>query len=129
MEANAKKLQELKQYQELLDNNKRLADKSLQEKLELENPRASDYIDTLYYERFVANLDLSVKDIFLEQLNYIKPGMSINSLIVNLPCWPGCTTITQIFGLQNMLHALLTLPLELGPIQHSFLLQFSPLPP
>ncbi len=69
-EAKARKLQELKQYQKLLDENRRLADKSLQETLELQNPVASDYTDTWHYERFIANLDLSVKDIFLAQLNY-----------------------------------------------------------
>jgi len=69
-EANARKLQELKQYQEFLDENRILADKSLQKVLEAQNPEASDYIDTWHYERFVANLDLSVKDIFLGQFNY-----------------------------------------------------------
>jgi len=55
----------------------------LQEKLKIENPRASDYIDTLYYERFVANLDLSVKDIFLGQLNYTTKIWSDAQLAMN----------------------------------------------
>jgi len=82
-EANAKKLQELKQYQELLDENRRLADKSLQEVLEAQNPEASNYIDTWHYERFVANLDLSVKDIFLGQFNYTTKIWSEAQLAMN----------------------------------------------
>jgi len=83
IEAKARKLQELKQYQEFLDEKRRLADKSLQEILQVQNPIASDYIDTLYYERFVANLDLSVRDIFLGQLNYTTKIWSDAQLAMN----------------------------------------------
>lgn len=82
-EVKAKKIQELKQYQEFLDEKRRLADKSLQESLKIQNPRASDYIDTLHYERFVANLDVSVRDIFLGQLNYTTKIWSEAKLAMN----------------------------------------------
>jgi len=82
-EVKAKKIQELKQYQEFLDEKRRLADKSLQESLKIQNPRASNYIDTLHYERFVANLDVSVKDIFLGQLNYTTKIWSEAQLAMN----------------------------------------------
>jgi len=83
IEANAKKLQELKQYQEFLDEKRRLADKSLQEILELQNPGGSSYIDYWFHDRFVANLDFSVKDIFLVQLNYTTKIWSEAQLAMN----------------------------------------------
>ncbi len=66
-----------------MDEKRRLADKSLQEILELQNPVASDYMDTWHYERFIANLDLSVKDIFLAQLNYTTKIWSEAQLAMN----------------------------------------------
>jgi len=66
-----------------LDEKRRLADKSLQGILELQNPGGSSYIDYWFHDRFVANLDLSVKDIFLVQLNYTTKIWSEAQLAMN----------------------------------------------
>ena len=61
--------QELWEQQEIIDEERQASLDLLQIAVEEENPSAGTYSGWMY-DRFVSNLDLSVKDIIVNQLNY-----------------------------------------------------------
>ncbi|MEX0657442.1 MAG: hypothetical protein WD154_07865 [Nitrosopumilaceae archaeon] len=70
LEKERAKQQKLDDYQKFLDEQRKIADMRLQERLVVENPGGGTYVGSWQYDRFVATLDGPAKDIILGQLNY-----------------------------------------------------------
>jgi len=70
MEKEKEKQQKLADYQEFLDEQRKIADMRLQERMIAEKPGGGNYVGSWQYDRFVATLDGPAKDVILRQLNY-----------------------------------------------------------
>jgi hypothetical protein len=64
------KQQKLDDYQKFLDEQRKIAEMRLQERIVEEKPGGGNYVGSWQYDRFVATLDGPAKDIILRQLNY-----------------------------------------------------------
>lgn len=64
------KQQKLDDYQKFLDEQRKIAEMRLQERIVEEKPGGGNYVGSWQYDRFVATLDGPAKDIILGQLNY-----------------------------------------------------------
>ncbi|MEK6956554.1 MAG: hypothetical protein AABW74_01435, partial [Thermoproteota archaeon] len=64
------KQEKLGEYQKFLDEQRKIAEMRLQERMVVEKPGGGNYVGSWQYDRFVATLDGPAKDIILGQLNY-----------------------------------------------------------
>lgn len=64
------KQEKLGEYQKFLDEQRKIAEMRLQERIVEEKPGGGNYVGSWQYDRFVATLDGPAKDIILGQLNY-----------------------------------------------------------
>lgn len=70
MEKEKEKQQKLADYQKFLDEQRKIADMRLQERMIVEKPGGGNYVGSWQYDRFVATLEGPAKDVILRQLNY-----------------------------------------------------------
>ncbi len=70
LEKEREKQQKLDEYQKFLDEQRKIAEMRLQERLVVEKPGGGTYVGSWQYDRFVATLDGPAKDVILHQLNY-----------------------------------------------------------
>ena len=70
LEKEKEKQQKLDDYQKFLDEQRKIAEMRLQERMVVEKPGGGTYFGSEQYERFVATLEGPAKDVILRQLNY-----------------------------------------------------------
>lgn len=70
LEKERVKQQKLDEYQKFLDEQRKIADLRLQERIVEERPGGGTYVGSWQYDRFIATFDGPVKDIILGHLNY-----------------------------------------------------------
>ena len=70
LEKERAKQQKLDDYQKFLDEQRKIAEMRLQERMIVEKPGGGNYVGSWQYDRFVATLDGPAKDVILRQLNY-----------------------------------------------------------
>ncbi|MGQ0377148.1 MAG: carboxypeptidase-like regulatory domain-containing protein [Nitrososphaerota archaeon] len=70
LEKERAKQQKLDDYQKFLNEQRKIAEMRLQERIIVEKPGGGNYVGSWQYDRFVATLDGPAKDIILAQLNY-----------------------------------------------------------
>jgi len=70
LEHEQKKQQALEEYQKFLEEKRFVAALILNETIAVSKPGGGNYVDGWYYDRFVSQLDKSIKNIIIGQLNY-----------------------------------------------------------
>ena len=70
LEKERAKQQKLDDYQKFLDEQRKIAEMRLQERIAKEKPGGGNYVGSWQYDRFVATLNGPAKDVILRQLNY-----------------------------------------------------------
>ncbi|MEK6943886.1 MAG: carboxypeptidase-like regulatory domain-containing protein [Thermoproteota archaeon] len=86
------KQEKLGEYQKFLDEQRKIAEMRLEERIVEEKPGGGNYVGSWQYDRFVATLDGPAKDVILRQLNYTnkmweEAKISMHQVLENGGTW------------------------------------------